>query len=300
MLNSLRNGKTQLPDFQRGWVWEDERIRGLLTSVSQSFPIGAVMMLQTGNTDVRFKPRLVEGVKAPAACEPERFILDGQQRLTALYLSLLSGQPVKTRDARGGEITRWYYLNIEKTLSPNGDRDDAIVGVPEDKVVRNFRGEVVADYSTIEKECAAGLLPLSIVFDTAALTKWQMVYLQEADPSQVQERLARWNALLQSAILRIQQYHVPLIQLRKETPKEAVCSVFEKVNTRGCLAHRLRTADCDVCGRRLQPPRRLGFSQEALHETGAGGRREYRLPPDSHAPRHTGQAPGCREFSNSS
>ena len=34
------NGKLQLPDFQRGWVWDDDRIKSLLASVSVSFPIG--------------------------------------------------------------------------------------------------------------------------------------------------------------------------------------------------------------------------------------------------------------------
>jgi hypothetical protein len=38
-----------------------------------------VMMLQTGNPDVRFKPRLVEGVTLTNPPEPERLILDGQQ-----------------------------------------------------------------------------------------------------------------------------------------------------------------------------------------------------------------------------
>lgn len=232
LLNSLKTGKTQLPEFQRDWIWDAERIRELLVSVSLSYPIGAVMMLQTGNDKVRFKPRLVEGVTPPAEFPPERFILDGQQRLTALYLSLLSRQPVKTKDLRGNPVTRWYYLHIDKALSPNGDREDAIVAVPEDRKIRNFRGEVEADYSTTALECAAGLLPMSVVFDTVALTNWQMAYLQ-ADPDHIPERLARWSELLQGVIQPIQQYQIPVIQLLKETPKEAVCSVFEKVNTGG-------------------------------------------------------------------
>jgi uncharacterized protein with ParB-like and HNH nuclease domain len=54
LLRSIKEGKTQLPDFQRGWVWDDEHIRSLLASISLSYPIGAVMMLQTGNDEVRF------------------------------------------------------------------------------------------------------------------------------------------------------------------------------------------------------------------------------------------------------
>ena len=133
LLQSIKQAKTQLPDFQRGWVWDDDHIRSLLASVSLSFPIGAVMMLQTGNPDVRFKPRLVEGLNLSKPPEPERLILDGQQRLTSLFLALLSDSPVATRDRRDKPIERWYYLDIAKALSPNCDREEAIVALPEDR-----------------------------------------------------------------------------------------------------------------------------------------------------------------------
>jgi uncharacterized protein with ParB-like and HNH nuclease domain len=169
LLQSIKQGKTQLPDFQRVWVWDDDHIRSLLASVSLSFPIGAVMILQTGNPDVRFKPRLVEGLNLTDPPEPERLILDGQQRLTSLFLALFSGLAVETQDRKKSPIKRWYYLDIAKSLSPNGDRDDAILGIPEDRQIRNFRAEVIADYSTMEKECEADLFPLALVFDTPGL-----------------------------------------------------------------------------------------------------------------------------------
>jgi hypothetical protein len=49
----------------------------------------------------------------------------------------------------------------------------------------------------------------------------------------MQERLGWWNELVQTVVRRIQQYQIPLIVLKKETPKAAVCQVFEKVNTGG-------------------------------------------------------------------
>ncbi|WP_135553726.1 GmrSD restriction endonuclease domain-containing protein [Paenibacillus cymbidii] len=236
LLRNIKEGKTQLPDFQRGWVWDDEHIRSLLASISLSYPIGAVMMLQTGNSEVRFKPRLVEGVILEHPPEPERLILDGQQRLTSLFQSLFSGKPVLTRDPRGKDIIRWYYLDINKALDPLGDREEAIVGLSEDKKTRNFRGEIIHDYSTMFQECNAGYFPLSLVFDLNALTEWQMCYTihsVNSDAALMQQRMTKWTMLLQQVIQRFQQYQVPLIQLRKENPKEAVCQVFEKVNTGG-------------------------------------------------------------------
>jgi len=61
-LKDIKSGKTQLPAFQRSWVWDDNHVKSLLASVSVSYPIGAVMLFETGNPDVRFGPRLVEGV----------------------------------------------------------------------------------------------------------------------------------------------------------------------------------------------------------------------------------------------
>lgn len=40
------SGKIQLPDFQRGWVWDDERIKALISSITQNFPVGAAMFLK--------------------------------------------------------------------------------------------------------------------------------------------------------------------------------------------------------------------------------------------------------------
>lgn len=233
LLTDVESGKIQLPDFQRGWIWDSSHIRSLLASVSQTYPIGALMMLQTGNPSVRFQPRPIQGVSLERPKEPDSLILDGQQRLTSLYLSMKNDKPVHTRDDRGHEIVRWFYLDIDAALDSEVEREDAIVVVPEDKIVRrNFGREIEGDYSTVEKECAAGMLPINIVFDYPLLTNWQMVYLRTG-PEGMEQRLQKWNDLYGKVLQPLQQYQLPVIILGQETPKEAVCQVFEKVNTGG-------------------------------------------------------------------
>jgi len=97
LLRNIRLGKIQLPDFQRGWVWDDDHIRSLIASVSLAYPIGAVMLLQSGGDGAHFMPRPVEGVGLSNVERPEQLILDGQQRMTSLYFALSSGQPVPTK-----------------------------------------------------------------------------------------------------------------------------------------------------------------------------------------------------------
>ena len=232
ILKDIRTGKIQLPDFQRGWIWDDNHVRSLLASIAVSYPIGAVMLLETGNPDVRFRPRLVEGVELNPGKEPEWLILDGQQRLTSLFQALSLGKPVKTRDARGNPIERWYYLDISTALDLEADQEEAIVSVPADRKLRDFRGEVKKDYSSTELECKSEMFPLRLVFDTAGLTDWQMQFLK-VEPEDIQGRLQKWNELVKNIVQRFQLYQVPLIKLFKPTPKEAVCQVFEKVNTGG-------------------------------------------------------------------
>ena len=148
LLDNVDSGKIQLPDFQRGWVWDDDRIRGLLASVSRGFPVGAIMTLEAGG-EIRLKSRMIEGAERKAGNRPDAFLLDGQQRLTSLYQSLWHENAVDTHDNRGRRIRRWYYIDMLGAMDQTVDREDAIVSVPEDKKeTRTFGREVVRDLSS--------------------------------------------------------------------------------------------------------------------------------------------------------
>jgi hypothetical protein len=163
----------------------------------------------------------------------ERLLLDGQQRLTSLFQALASGQPVQTLDARGKKLSRWYYIDMNAALVDPGDRDEAVISVPADRQIRDDFGRVVVkDYSTTPFECAGEMFPLSRVFDSAATNEWMVAYLQ-LDSEHMPARLTRWNLFQQRVLANFTSYLVPVIVLTKDTPREAVCSVFEKVNTGG-------------------------------------------------------------------
>lgn len=228
ILHDVREGKIQLPEFQRGWVWDDEHIRSLLASISLSYPIGAVMMLQTGNPAVRFKARLLEGVQIDPHPSPERYVLDGQQRLTSLFQALFLDKPVATYDLRGKNIQRWYYLDMKKSLHPDIDREEVVLGFGEDRKVRNFRGEVVEDYSERQAEYQHCIFPLTKIFNCGEWSRGFYKYWKYDE-----EKIRLFDEFEEEIIKRFEKYHVPVIKLLKETPKEAVCQVFEKVNTGG-------------------------------------------------------------------
>lgn len=229
LLTNADRGKLQLPDFQRGWVWDDERIKSLIASVSVSFPVGAVMMLETGGEHIRFKPRPLDGTAAPIReVVPETLILDGQQRLTSLYRALMSQQAVDTKDSKGKRIRRWYYIDMKKAIDPQVEQEDAILSVPEDRLLREFGGSISLDLSAPEYEFANDLFPFNRVFQVSA---WRRAYNKHWNHNE--EKSCLFDEFEETVLARVSGYLLPVITLKKETPKEAVCLVFERVNTGG-------------------------------------------------------------------
>jgi len=228
LLKQAKTGKLQLPDFQRDWVWDDERIRSLLASVSVSFPIGAVMLLAVGNESMRFKPCALAGCNGLEGVTPETLVLDGQQRLTSLFWALMGETPVQTKDVKRRPIRRWYYFDIKKCLANSDEREEAIVSVPENRLVKTFGGEIVLDVTTPQREYAQFLFPANRIFDS---TDWRVAFCEHWGYDK--EAIQLYNEFEKQVIKRFEQYQVPVIELKKETPKEAVCLVFERVNTGG-------------------------------------------------------------------
>ncbi|MGW6934610.1 GmrSD restriction endonuclease domain-containing protein [Lentzea sp. NPDC054927] len=228
LLKNIAAAKIQLPDFQREWKWDDERIRALIATVTLDYPLGVVMTLETGGA-AQFRARTLAGVESDPGVVPDLLLLDGQQRLTSLVQALYLERPVATVDARDRKVERWYYLDIDKAIDPEADRDDAVVSMPADRVLRqDFARQVRLDLSTRENECQAGYFPLHLVFDNDAVSAWQKSFVRLAD-----ENWERWAAFDTRVLNNIHGCLIPMIRLDSTTPNEAVCSVFERVNTGG-------------------------------------------------------------------
>lgn len=231
LLDEVNSGKTQLPEFQRDWTWDDNRIRGIIASLSQGYPMGAIMRLQYGNPEIKFKFRTIKGV-GNRDVTPDFLVLDGQQRLTSIYQALYSSNPVATKTEKGKEIERYYYLSMEKCLDDNEDRFDAVVPVPADrKVKENFDRDIKLDLSNHTNEYEKKMFPVNIIFSSNLLMDWTMGYWTHhgGDPAAI-DLFKRFKS---EVIDTISAYKLPVITLDKTTPREAVCKVFENVNTGG-------------------------------------------------------------------
>lgn len=227
LLKQAHTGVLQLPDFQRSWVWKDDGLRALLASVSRSFPVGTLMTLQTGG-EVDFKPRLIEGAPEPSRpVKPDALLLDGQQRITSLYQLTMQQGVVATRDAKKQPVRRWYYFDMAKALDPDVDRLDAIFALREDftevrdlKIVRSAP-DAAAEYEQM-------VFPTNRIFSS---DEWMMGFFNHWQFAP--EKTQFWLRFKNEVIAAFQQYQMPVIELEKSTSREAVCLVFEKVNTGG-------------------------------------------------------------------
>ena len=159
LMRDVASGKAQLPEFQRSWTWDDNRITGILASLSQGYPMGAIMRLTYGNENVRFKYRTIEGVSVQGVV-PDYLVLDGQQRLTSMYRATCCKEPVNTTTEKGKNIKRYYYLDINKCLDEDEDREEAVFSVPADRKIKaNFDRDIILDLSTRELEYEHEMFP---------------------------------------------------------------------------------------------------------------------------------------------
>jgi len=227
LLKGICDGKIQLPDFQRGWVWDDDHIRDLLVSIARSFPVGAIMLLETGG-QVKFQTRPVEGLENcdNQKVNPEKLILDGQQRLTTLTQALSLTSPVKTRTSMGKRIKRHYYFDIKAAMESPNDLESAVIAVDENRQLRtNFGRDIELDLSTRELECEQLFFPCDQVMNS---DEWEET-LNTVAP----DNFPLYMSFRKDVLKPFREYQLPVIQLQMETSKEAVCLVFEKVNTGG-------------------------------------------------------------------
>lgn len=218
------SGYLQLPDFQREYKWEDERIRSLLVTVLRGHPMGAVMLLETGNDQVRFKPKAITGTSVDPTKQPSLLLLDGQQRLTSLTQALTETGIVHTRDGKGKSISRRYYVDMRMAVQGDDFIDEAVKSIAQDGQIKvNFDRDVVFDVSTPELEQSNEWFPLRLLYAGWEGAAWINGISDKELAKEFTNRILSPSA----------NYQIPAIQLKRDTSKSAVATVFERVNTGG-------------------------------------------------------------------
>jgi hypothetical protein len=143
ILYSIDAGQIALPEFQRGFVWNREQVRGLMTSLYRGYPVGGflVWVTRTEGASARGGSDLAPGMV--------RLLLDGQQRVTTLY-GLSRGRAPEFFDGNEKAFTGLMFNVVEETFefyAPMRMKDDPF-WVDVTSVLRDGIGPYIAMMGT--------------------------------------------------------------------------------------------------------------------------------------------------------
>lgn len=108
ILDQIDMASIALPEFQRGYVWNRDQVRGLMDSLYRKHPVGSLLVWETKteNADTRGNGSLKTG--------SVKLLLDGQQRISSLY-GIIRGEPPKFFDGNPDTFTGLYF-NLEDEI----------------------------------------------------------------------------------------------------------------------------------------------------------------------------------------
>lgn len=208
----IRTGQTVLPRFQRFEAWDRGRVTQLFNTILQDLPVGAVLILEVGAVEP-FISRPLKG--APAGCERvSEHLLDGQQRLTALWRGLNNNYDDCT-----------YFL----VLKPSGDTGLPYYVHPEGRWQRagdKLRRPIWANEP--KDQWARRMIPLELcspeLGSQQAFREWSRL----AVPAEERDELADEVTAIRQ---RFASFNLPFLSLPVTTDKEVALDVFMKMNT---------------------------------------------------------------------
>lgn len=194
ILEQVTRGQIRVPKFQRGFVWEPDRVAYLMDSIYKRFPIGQLLFWRTRE---KLKDERQLGpfeLPDPKVDYPIDYVLDGQQRITSIF------GVFQTTLKQDGSV-EWLdvYYDLEAGKTPQETQFVAIAQSEFDEK-RHF--------------------PLSTFFNTSAYGK-----IVRQLPDDVAERIDKVRELFQTA-------RIP-VETTLTEDKGTVAIIFERVNRQG-------------------------------------------------------------------
>jgi hypothetical protein len=198
-------------------AWGHGEVSGLLTTVLRGLPSGATLILEVGDEE-KFKSRTM--VDAPESGEKvTEQLLDGQQRLTALWRSLHDKYPDRTyligfEDDPGNGSTKLPYVYGQARWMKNGSRYPLWVDDP--------------------KECwGRGFIPITLLCPQDmedVIDQWvEKAILEDTDDKfRAYKELKK---IINDLRTKVREFNLPYLALPAKTPKEVALDVFIKMNT---------------------------------------------------------------------
>lgn len=222
LVHQAVEGTLNVPEFQRGFVWEPQQVRSLAESLCSGYPIGSILLWRA---PVPVVPRGVESLPHTL------WIVDGQQRITALCI-LAGRKPYWWKDADDWqERLRRYDVVVRVVPQGPGDEPELRVRNP----ALTARDGWVSVRRVLQAEADGELTALAEeVAEEAGLREFRQL-------SAVYDNLSRVRSILAQHVPTIRIHHGP----------EEVADIFRRLNQEGT---RVKEADVTLAVAAAQNP----------------------------------------------
>lgn len=209
LLRGIHSGSVALPDFQRDYDWGTSDVSSLLATVLSGWPLGSLLLMHDAGTDLFATRPFDEGPELSP--EIDFVVLDGQQRLTALYHALYGRGAFRY-------ALRLDLLNEERSID---SIEDCLEVIPVEEWERR--------YPTPQAQFDAGVLPVTALREPADFFEWRDHGVGTDDASGAK----RLTSLYRDFLSGMHRYEVPAVVIDPEIPAAAIARIFERVNRLG-------------------------------------------------------------------
>lgn len=209
ILDQIDGGTMLLPEFQRGYVWNRDQVRGLMRSLYRGYPVGALLVWETETNPgaVRGVPEVGGGTK--------QLLLDGQQRVTSLY-GVTRGRPPAFFQGDAKAFTGLYF---------------------------NVKDEVFEFYAPAKMKGDPLWIDVTGLFKAGLAPHIEALNADDAYKPHFADYLSRLTKL---ADLNNRQFHTERITGSRMTINEVV-DVFNRVNSGGTKLSKGDLALAKIC-----------------------------------------------------
>jgi hypothetical protein len=223
LMEAAEKGNYSVPVFQRDYVWSRKDVVSLADSVVRGYPIGSLLTMPTNGTlqipgsKLRTPGSTLNGLG-------QDYIMDGQQRLTALFKIFVGG----------GEEN--YYFDQLAILNSQFPEDDILKYLVDDK---DSQPDSIGRFFCVAYKSSANSLKNGRQIRCKSVMKntyTQMVidYLanlvEKGVPNELREK---YQNFLIAIFSQVCSYQVPLVVIASDTSLEMICHIFDKVNRSG-------------------------------------------------------------------
>lgn len=237
LLRRVKEKSLTIPQFQRQFIWREAQVRSLIDSISRSYPVGSLLLLDK-NPNLKLASRSIHAEiqsEAPSDAilgdlpasdvSPDvlSYILDGQQRITSIGRVFLNAHPQKV-----------YYFDLKRMLDEHRSEETTWIKT-------RARGKTPPP----ERKDRNRLLRADVSLDQRKAEIYVNEYIEDSSDFTEFSRDQRWDALayIKGVFETIRNYKIPIVSLDREGGVESICRVFETINSTGT---RLRTFDLAV------------------------------------------------------